>query len=245
MVRRFGPEPSCSHRGPRTAGRPGRPTVLWMPAGGLVPHQVHAAGFDAGQPYETFRARSEAAVPEPDPKRRAAFAGHGAGWQEVVADADASGPYGFLLSWRSDMTPVMSLAGDTGPCTAYLMGNHTIAGQTYQDQSVMLHAPPHHRDLHPRRRSHPFCRRSARHGVLQLRQPADRGGRYRARRKLANLLEALDVSARQVLPRASSIRRWSRGDRAASAAEGGPGAPHSPARRLPRHGLAAYAQIPG
>ncbi len=107
-------------------------------------------GFDAGQPYETFRARSEAAVPELDPKRPAAFAGRGAGWQEVVADADAPGPYGFLLSWRSGMTPVMSLAGDTGPCTAYLMGDHAIAGQTYQrNQSVMLYAPPHHHDLHP------------------------------------------------------------------------------------------------
>src|SRR6266702_3886449 len=40
--------------------------------------------------------------------------------------------------------------------------------------------------------------------------------------------------SRQVLPRTFSIRPWSRGDRAASAADGGPGGPHSPARRLPR-----------
>jgi hypothetical protein len=36
----------------------------------------------------------------------------------------------------------MSLAGDPARCTAYLMGNHTIAEQMYRhDPSVMLYAP--------------------------------------------------------------------------------------------------------
>jgi len=76
------------------------------------------------------------AVPELDSKCLAAFAGRGAGWQEVVADADASGPHGFLIHWRSDMTPVMSLVGDTWLGTAYLMGNHTIAEQMLLEAST-------------------------------------------------------------------------------------------------------------
>ena len=106
------------------------------------PHQVTRLAFDTGQPYEKFRARYEDAVPALDAFRVAAFAESRAPWPEVVADADASAPHGFLIYWRMDMMPVMSLAGNTAPCTAYLMGNHTIAEQMYRhDPSVMLYAP--------------------------------------------------------------------------------------------------------
>jgi hypothetical protein len=106
------------------------------------PHQVTRLIFDTGQPYQEFRAQYEDAVPELNPKRLAAFAERGAPWPEVVADADASAPHGFLIYWRSDLTPVMSLAGDPARCTAYLMGNHTIAEQMYRhDPAVMLYAP--------------------------------------------------------------------------------------------------------
>jgi hypothetical protein len=109
---------------------------------GSFPHQVTRLVFDTGQPYEQFRARYENAVPELDSSRLAAFADRGAPWQEVIADAGASAPHGFLIYWRSDLTPVMSLAGDPARCTAYLMGNHTIAEQMYRhDPSVMLYAP--------------------------------------------------------------------------------------------------------
>jgi len=109
---------------------------------GSFPHQVTRLIFDTGQPYQEFRARYEDAVPELNPSRLAAFAERGAPWQEVIADADASAPHGFLIYWRSDLTPVMSLAGDPARCTAYLMGNHTIAEQMYRhDPSVMLYAP--------------------------------------------------------------------------------------------------------
>ena len=106
------------------------------------PHQVTRLVFDTGQPYEQFRARYEAAVPALDEKRLAEFAARGAAWPEVVADADASAPHGFLIFWRLDTTPVMSLAGNTTRCTAYLMGNHTIAEQMYRhDPAVMLYVP--------------------------------------------------------------------------------------------------------
>jgi hypothetical protein len=106
------------------------------------PYQVTRLVFDTGQPYEEFRARYEDAVPELDSERLAAFAKRGAPWPEVVADADASAPHDFLIYWRSDLTPLMSLAGDPARCTAYLMGNHTIAEQMYRyDPSVMLYVP--------------------------------------------------------------------------------------------------------
>ena len=109
---------------------------------GSFPHQVTRLVFDTGQPYEEFRARYEAAVPPVDEKRLAEFAARGAAWSEVVADADASAPRGFLIFWRLDTTPVMSLAGNTTRCTAYLMGNHTVAEQMYRhDPAVMLYVP--------------------------------------------------------------------------------------------------------
>jgi hypothetical protein len=109
---------------------------------GSFPHQLTLLVFDTGQPYEAFRARYEAAVPALDEKRLAGFAARGAAWPQVVADADAAAPHGFLIFWRLDTTPVMSLAGNSARCTAYLMGNHTIAEQMYRhDPAVMLYLP--------------------------------------------------------------------------------------------------------
>ena len=109
---------------------------------GSFPHQVTRLVFDTGQPYDEFRARYEAAVPALDEKRLAEFAARGAAWPEVVADADASAPHGFLIFWRLDTAPVMSLAGNSTRCTAYLMGNHTIAERMYRhDPAVMLYVP--------------------------------------------------------------------------------------------------------
>src|SRR5580698_2092282 len=107
---------------------------------GSFPHQVTRLVFDTGQSYDEFRARYEAAVPALNEKRLAGFAARGAAWPEVVADAAA--PHGFLIFWRLDVTPVMSLAGNSARCTAYLMGNHTIAEQMYRHApSVMLYVP--------------------------------------------------------------------------------------------------------
>src|ERR1700728_1791766 len=109
---------------------------------GSFPHQVPRLVFDTGQSYDEFRVRYEAAVPALDEKRLAEFAARGAAWSEVVADADTSAPHGFLIFWRLDTTPVMSLAGNTTRCTAYLMGNHIIAEQMYRhDPAVMLYVP--------------------------------------------------------------------------------------------------------
>src|ERR1700722_12742308 len=82
---------------------------------GSFPHQVTRLVFDTCQRYDEFRARY---------------------------DADAAAPHGFLIFWRLDTTPVMSLAGNSARCTAYLMGNHTIAERMYRhDPAVMLYVP--------------------------------------------------------------------------------------------------------
>ena len=78
---------------------------------GSFPHQVTRLVYDTGLPYDEFRARYEAAVPALDEKRLAGFAARRAAWPEVIADADAAAPHGFLIFWRLDTTPVMSLAG--------------------------------------------------------------------------------------------------------------------------------------
>jgi hypothetical protein len=109
---------------------------------GSFPHRVTRLVFDAGQPYDRFRGRYEAAVPPADPRRMGDFAGRHTRWPDLTADAREPGPYGFVLYWRADMTPRMTAAGERKPCTAYLMGCPAIAEKIYrQDPAVMLYSP--------------------------------------------------------------------------------------------------------
>ena len=106
------------------------------------PHQVTRLVFDVDQPYDKFRGRYEATVPALDSSWPGGFAGRHTRADEVIADAGAAGPHGFILYWRADMTPSMTTAGELRPCTAYLMGNHAIAEEIYRhDPAVMLYAP--------------------------------------------------------------------------------------------------------
>jgi Domain of unknown function DUF302 len=106
-----------------------------------VRYEVTRLVFDAGQPYDKFRGRYEAAVPPADP-RPGDCPGRHVRWQDGAADANGSGPHGFVLYWRADMTPGLMGPGDLRPCTAYLMGHHAIAEQAYlHDPAVMLYAP--------------------------------------------------------------------------------------------------------
>ena len=105
------------------------------------PHQVTRLVFDAGQPYEKFRSRYEAAVPSADPQRLGEFAGRHARWRDAVAD-NAPSASGFVLYWRADMIPMMTTGGELRPCTAYLMGQAAIPEKVYrQDPAVMLYTP--------------------------------------------------------------------------------------------------------
>ena len=94
----------------------------------------------------------------------------------------------------------MSLAGDTARCTTYLMGNHVIAERMYRhDPSVMLYAPL-------RTVIYAETGGRARFGIDQpstvfasFAHPAVAEVGQELDRKLANLLEALDVPARQAV----------------------------------------------
>lgn len=88
--------------------------------------------------YEDARSRYETLVPAVDMAGFAA-ASH---WDDVLAEAKAQAPHGFLRYFRGDVADAMLGSGTTWQSTEYLMGNHTIAERMYRhDPSVMLHAP--------------------------------------------------------------------------------------------------------
>jgi hypothetical protein len=88
--------------------------------------------------FEGARLRYETLVPAVD---LPAF-GKASSWDDVLAEAKAQAPHGFLRYHRSDVAPVMLGSVSQWPATEYLMGNHTIAERMYRhDPGVMLHAP--------------------------------------------------------------------------------------------------------
>jgi len=106
------------------------------------PHQVTRLVFDAGQPYEKFRSRYEAAVPPAGPPWLGQTARRHVRWHDAVADAGQPSPDGFVLYWRADLAPLMTTGGELRPGTAYLMGHHAAAEKIYrQDPAVMLYTP--------------------------------------------------------------------------------------------------------
>jgi hypothetical protein len=107
-----------------------------------VPHEVVRWSIDTGTSFEDFRARYETAVPELHFNRMAQLRAEHASWDTVLAAAAENAPHGFVRFWGTDVGGLMQLAGDSGSCMAYLMGNHTIAERMYRhDPAVMLYAP--------------------------------------------------------------------------------------------------------
>jgi hypothetical protein len=67
-----------------------------------------------------------------------------ASWAEMLSLIESAAPNEFLIYYRNDVDPVMELAGDREGCSAYLMGNHTIAERMFRhDPRAMLYAPLH------------------------------------------------------------------------------------------------------
>jgi uncharacterized protein (DUF302 family) len=90
----------------------------------------------------TFQERYEKAVPDLPLDRVEQLIAVGAPWHAMVDLIDAAAPYGFLIYFRNDEHPVMTNAGDTADCIAYLMGNHVIAETMFRhDPRAMLYAP--------------------------------------------------------------------------------------------------------
>ena len=108
----------------------------------IIRHEVVRLDVPVGQDYDAFRQRFESAVPAWNADRGRELIERRAPWQEMLADVKASAPNEFLLYWRLDLTPLMSLAGNTRRATEYLMGNHTIAETMYRhDPAVGLYVP--------------------------------------------------------------------------------------------------------
>jgi hypothetical protein len=94
------------------------------------------------EPYEEVRRRFLAAIPPFDSARLDRFVERRAAWSDVVADADATTPFGFFIYWSLDVDPSMALNGNTTKCCEYLMGNHTIAEKMFRvDATAMLYVP--------------------------------------------------------------------------------------------------------
>jgi hypothetical protein len=108
----------------------------------VIPYRVVRLDVAAHQSYDEFRRRFESSVPAWNRDRAVELVERKAPWSEVVADVKATAPHDFLLYWKLDMTPIMSLAGNAGRSTEYLMGNHVIAETMYRhDPSVALYVP--------------------------------------------------------------------------------------------------------
>ncbi len=107
-----------------------------------IPHQVVRLDIAVRDSYDDFCRRFEAAVPMWDRNRGIELVERKAPWPEVAAAVSGSAPHDFLLYWKLDIAPLMSLAGNTRRATEYLMGNHAIAETMYRhDPAVALYVP--------------------------------------------------------------------------------------------------------
>jgi uncharacterized protein (DUF302 family) len=93
-------------------------------------------------PVRSFQTRYEAAVPSYPHADVAGLVSRQVPWSEMIEFIDATAQNGFLIYFRNDVHPIMSLAGDNADCISYLMGNHTIAERMFRhDPRAMLYAP--------------------------------------------------------------------------------------------------------
>jgi uncharacterized protein (DUF302 family) len=104
----------------------------------LVTHEVHRLVVPIPTDYDETIRLYERLVPRYDAHRF----GQLATWNAVLELAQINAPLGFMIYGRTDVTSVMAGSGAGWRCTAYLMGNHTIAERMFRhDPSAMLHAP--------------------------------------------------------------------------------------------------------
>jgi hypothetical protein len=107
-----------------------------------IRHEIIRLDIPVQQNYDDFIRAFEKAVPVWSRERATELVERKAPWSEVVADVAALAPHDFLLYWKLDLTPMMSLAGNRRRATEYLMGNHVIAETMYRhDSAVALYVP--------------------------------------------------------------------------------------------------------
>lgn len=107
-----------------------------------IRHEVARLEIPIQEPFDDFVRRFEGAVPMFDRDRAAQLIQVKAPWSEVENEVAAAAPNDFLLYWKLDLTPLMSLAGNSRRATEYLMGNHVIAETMYRhNRAVGLYVP--------------------------------------------------------------------------------------------------------
>ncbi|MGA8437758.1 MAG: DUF302 domain-containing protein [Candidatus Sulfotelmatobacter sp.] len=107
-----------------------------------VSHNTVRLEIAVGENYDDFRRRFESSVPIWNRDRGVELIERKAPWQDVIATVVAEAPHDFLLYWKLDLAPLMSLAGNTRRATEYLMGNHVIAESMYRhNPAVALYVP--------------------------------------------------------------------------------------------------------
>jgi uncharacterized protein (DUF302 family) len=90
----------------------------------------------------SFQSRYEEAVPDLPLDRVIQLVTSGAPWSAMVDLMEEAAPHSFFIYFRNDVHPVMANAGDANDCVCYLMGNHVIAEMMFRhDPRAMLYAP--------------------------------------------------------------------------------------------------------
>jgi hypothetical protein len=108
----------------------------------IVPHEVKRLSIAVGEPFETFRARYEQAVPEFDAERFEQLAEENVDWDTIIKATAENAPHDFIIYWSRDFGSLLRLAGERLRCVEYLMGNHTIAQRMYHhNPAILLYAP--------------------------------------------------------------------------------------------------------
>lgn len=78
-----------------------------------TPHEVVRWSIDTKSSFEDVRARYEAAVPVLNADRLAELRAEHGSWDAVLADAEASAPYGFMRFWSTNVGETMQLVTPT------------------------------------------------------------------------------------------------------------------------------------
>jgi uncharacterized protein (DUF302 family) len=152
-----------------------------------------------------FTRRYEAAVPDLPLDAVRELIARRAPWSEMKRLIGDAAPFGFLIYFRNDVSPVMELAGDRSRCTAYLMGNHVIAERMFRHEPrAMMYAPLHAVIWEDREGKAWFTldQPSAQFGSLGIPEVSEVG--LELDHKVAALLKALSVAVPDVLWRPCS-----------------------------------------
>jgi hypothetical protein len=108
----------------------------------IRPRTVRHVSIDTGQPYASFRAAYETAVPAFDRLEAMGVVRSGAGWRGVTALSAATAGDGLVNVFTFDPSPLMKLNGSTRQGVTYLAANIIRAERGFRaDPASFLYLP--------------------------------------------------------------------------------------------------------